>query len=405
MRDTLSPVKRSLAALWSDGRGPILTAVAGGWFLSMGVRTIYPVLLPQIRATYDLGLTSAGLLLTVLFLLYGLGQLPGGMLTDRFGERLILVASTVVSGVTLFVVVSANSVAVLFAATALFGLGLSLYAVARYTLLAEVYPDQLGAANGVASAAADAGNSVLPPIAGLIAAVAAWEFGLGFAIPLFFVAAGVLWVVIPKTSPPAPTTRSVALQETLRSLATGLRQPAVVRGTVVLIIGVSVWQAFTGFYPTYLIEAKGLSPFVASVLFGVFFALGTVIQPLSGGAYDSLGIRKTLTVVMVLFAAAMVVLPFADALWAVAAVTVVSSSLLGLATVTQSYLIVALPEDSQGTGFGLLRTVSFTVGAASPVAFGAVADRGFFDEGFLVLAALSVVVIVVVQATPVTNGP
>lgn len=28
------------AELWSDGRGPILVAVAGGWFLSLGVRMI-----------------------------------------------------------------------------------------------------------------------------------------------------------------------------------------------------------------------------------------------------------------------------------------------------------------------------------------------------------------------------
>lgn len=45
----------------------------------MGVRMIYPVLLPRIRTAYDLDLTTAGFLLTVLFLAYALGQLPGGV--------------------------------------------------------------------------------------------------------------------------------------------------------------------------------------------------------------------------------------------------------------------------------------------------------------------------------------
>jgi len=70
--------------LWSGGRGKVLTAVAGGWFLSVGVRMIYPVMLPSLRSAYGLNLTTAGLLLTVLFLAYAFGQFPGGVLADRF---------------------------------------------------------------------------------------------------------------------------------------------------------------------------------------------------------------------------------------------------------------------------------------------------------------------------------
>lgn len=236
-------VKQFFTDLWSDGRGPILVATASGWFLSMGVRMIYPILLPHIRTAYDLDLTTAGLLLTVLFFLYGLGQLPGGLLTDYFGERIVLTVSTLISTLTLLLVMSAGSVIVLFTATALFGFGLSLYAVARYTLLGRVYPDQIGSANGIASAASDAGQSLLPPIGG----------------------------------------------------------------------------------------------------------------------------------------------------------TVFVSTLLGFATITQSYLIASLPDDSQGTGFGLLRTISFSIGAISPVLFGAIADRGFFHMGFMLLAALALVMVVIVH--------
>lgn len=363
----------------------------------MGVRMIYPVLLPQIRATYDLGLTSAGLLLTVLFVLYGLGQLPGGILSDRFGERVMLMASTVVSAITLFIVVGATSVVVLFVATAIFGLALSLYAVARYTLLATIYPDRLGAANGVASAASDTGQSVLPPLAGLITGVAAWQFGLGFSIPLFLFMTGVLWIVLPGRSRERSKTDPANIFDTLDTLVTVYRQPSVVRGTVILTLGVSIWQAFSGFYPTYLIEMKGISSTVASFLFGMFFALGIVVQPLSGGAYDQFGIRKSLTVIMGIFAVAMICLPLTDALWSVVVITTVSSAMLGFATITQSHLLVILPDVTQGTGFGLLRTTSFTIGAASPVVFGALADQGFFDEAFLLLAIMSAMMIILVQ--------
>jgi MFS family permease len=390
-------IRAPLERLWSDDRGPILVAAAAGWFLSMGSRMIYPILLPQIRAAYNLDLTLAGILLTVLFVLYGIGQFPGGILTDRFGERLILTISTVISAVTLFLVVSAGSVAVLFTATALFGLGLSLYAVARYTLLANIYPNQLGAANGVASAASDSGQSLLPPIAGLIAGVAAWELGFGFVIPLFLAVAAVLWIVVPRRSGPPRESTSLDPAEVLKPLLVLRHRPQVVYGTLLLIIGVSVWQAFTGFYPTYLIEIKDLSPTVASVAFGIFFALGIVIQPLSGGAYDKYGLRWSLTVLMSLFVGGIAVLLVVETVWLVLAVTVILSSLLGFATVTQSHLLVVLPNDNQGAGFGLLRTISFTIGAASPAVFGVVADLGFFDHGFVVLALLAIMMIGIAQ--------
>lgn len=358
---------------------------------------IYPILLPQIRTTYNLDLTLAGILLTVLFVLYGIGQLPGGILTDRFGERLVLTISTIISAVTLFLVASARSVTVLFVATALFGLGLSLYAVARYTLLANIYPDQLGAANGVASAASDSGQSVLPPVAGLIAGMTAWELGFGFVIPLFLAVAGVLWIVVPRRAGSPQESTSLDPVTILKPLLALRHQPQVVYGTLLLIIGVSVWQAFTGFYPTYLIEIKGLSPTVASVAFGVFFALGIVIQPLSGGAYDRYGLRQSLTILMGLFAGGIAILLVLETVLLILAITAVLSSLLGFATVTQSHLLVVLPEDNQGTGFGLLRTISFTVGAVSPAVFGIIADQGFFNHGFVVLALLAVVMIGIAQ--------
>ncbi len=386
--------------LWSEGRGPILVAAAAGWFLSIGVRMIYPVVLPQLREAYDLDLATAGVLLTVLFLAYGLGQLPGGLLADRFGERIVLAVSTAVSALTLGLVVTAGSTAVLFVATALFGAGIALYAVARYTLLAGLYPERVGAANGVTSAAADAGQSVLPPIGGLIAAAVAWQYGFAFAIPLFVLVAVALWLVVPVGGREAAGDEDALSLEAIRETFAGLRRPSVGYGTVTLLLGVCLWQAFTGFYPTYLIEEKGLSATRAGILFGLFFALGVAVQPLSGAAYDRIGIRRSLVVVMGISAVGIAALPFVHGLGPLVVVTILSSALLGFATVTQSYLIVALPAEIQGSGFGVIRTVSFTIGAASPAAFGAAADLGFFDEAFLALAALALLVIAATSRLP-----
>lgn len=45
----------------------------------------------------------------------------------------------------------------------------------------------------------------------------------------------------------------------------------------------------------------------------------------------------------------------------IAVITVLVSFLLGFGVVTEAYLLLELPEEIRGTGFGLLRTIAFGV--------------------------------------------
>jgi len=390
---SLSAPKRAVADLRTDGRGKMLLTVAFGWFLSISVRMIYPALLPHLRSAYGLTLTTAGLLLTLLWVAYAAGQLPGGVLADWVGERLLLVVSSLVAAGMLALVVVADSAAVLFSATALFGLGTALYGVSRFTILNDIYPEQIGTATGVTMAAGDAGNAVMPPAAGVIAATVAWQYGFGFAIPLFLLAAVGLWVALPaRSGSPAPLAESLSLGSILPTLS----RPAVVRAAVLLVLWGVIVQPFIGFYPTYLIDVKGLSGPAATGLFGLFFALGILVKPVAGRAYDRIGVRYPLLAIMGATAVALAAVPFSAGAWAFVAVTVLASSLLGYETVVVSDVTRRLPDDTQGTTLGALRTTYIVLGALSPVLFGAVADRGYFDEAFLGIAALAGAVVVLV---------
>lgn len=385
----LTLLKRSASNLWSGGRGRILLAIGAGWFLSIGVRLVYPVMLPYLQTAYDLTLTTAGFLLSVLWIAYAVGQLPGGVLADRIGEGTILLLSPIVSVGTLLLIIVARSTLVLFIATALFGLGTALYGVARYTSLSAIYPDHAGAAIGVTQAAGEVGNSVLPLLAGLIAAAFAWQYGFGFAVPLFALVALFLWAVVPSRISETTSAVDTLSVGTARYIVSELRQPEIIVVTVIEILAFSVWQSFTGFYPTYLIEVKELSPTVSSGLFGLFFAVGVIVQPLAGGAYDRVGIWRSLPVVMGVITVALVALPLLEGFWPLVAGTVLAGSILGYGTIVLPYMTDALPEDMKGTGLGVLRTVYMTIGAGSPLLFGALADRGFFDEAFVLLATLA----------------
>lgn len=389
----------TVSSLWGDGRGRVLLTIAGGWALTIGGRMIYPVLLPYLRRAYGFGLSTTGVLLTVLFLAYALGQLPGGLLADSVGEKTTLVASMLVSAGAVVLMITVRSTLFLALATTVFGFGIGLYAIARFTALRNVYPDTFGTAIGITNASSEIGQAVLPPVAGVLAVSAGWQFGFGFTIPLFAVLAVAIWVVVPERSTEETEAVETFSVETGRYVLSALRQQSVVLGVVVFILGISIWQVFTGFYPTYLDEVKGLSPTTASFVFGLYFALAALMHPLSGRIYDRWGVRQTF-VVVVGSIAGFVALTVVEGVWAIVGVTVLLSMFIAFATAMESYLVETLPDDIEGTGFGVLRTVSFALGAFSPVVFGSLAERGYFDELFLVLAVCTCGMVLIATRLP-----
>jgi len=56
---------------------------------------------------------------------------------------------------------------------------------------------------------------------------------------------------------------------------------------------------------------------------------------------------------------------------------------------TNAYIVDLLPDAVEGTGWGLLRTGFFSVGAMGSTLVGFFADRGLFDLSFYVMAGLT----------------
>lgn len=385
--DVVHRVRNSVVGLQGEGRGKALLAIASSSFLLIGVQMIYPVLLPELRATYGFGLGTAGLLLTVLWLANAAGQVPGGVLADRIGEGKVLIVSTVLSAVTVVLIATTNSVIALFVLTVLLGGGIALFGVARYTILENIFPERVGTAVGIVLAAADAGQALLPPLAGILAAAVLWQLGFAYTLPLFFVVVIALWLYVPTSSATGKNGDSGTFsRKSFRYVIESIVQGPVLYASGSFIIYMTVWITFTGFYPTYLSETKGLTTTTAGIFFGLFFAVGVAIKPLSGIAYDRIGIRRSIAIIASISGVSLVVLPFVEGTIPLALTTLFIAPILGSGTITQSYIIQMLPQETKGTGLGAVRTIGMTLAAMSPAIFGALADRGFFDEVFLSLA-------------------
>lgn len=372
--------------LGGDGRGKILVVVAIGWFLSIGIRFSYPALVPFFRGEFGFDLKMAGLLLSGLWAAYALGQFPGGLAGDRYGEGTILVTSTVVAAIMLLVVVLSTELWMLFVGTLGFGIATSLYGPTRFTILTDVFGDRAGTAVGLSHASGSVGNTVLPVLAAGIASYASWRAGLGIMIPVFVVVAIALAVFVPTRTSPSSRTNSGSSLRTIRRIAAGIsvRGIPVVLAIQILIGFVS--QGFLGFYPTYLIEVKGFSPGMATALFGLYFAIAIVIQPLTGLSTDRFGSRSTLAVLLGAYFVGLAALYFAQSILQMLVLTVLLSHRNGMGVITNTIIADRLFDDVKGSGLGLLRSTWILIGAAGPVVVGLLGDVGLFSQVFLLLA-------------------
>jgi len=188
----------------------------------------------------------------------------------------------------------------------------------------------LGSALGVTMATGDLGQTVLPPVVGVRAAAIAWQAGLGFIVPLLLLVALGLRVVLPAGTPTETGVDTLSFGH-VGHVVGELRRSNMAFVAFILFLYILVWQSFTGFYPTYLVEEKGPSSSTAGVLFSVFFAFGVVVKPVAGAAYDRIGMRSSLVLVLVGPVAGFVLLPLVEGFWPLAAITASSARCSGRA--------------------------------------------------------------------------
>lgn len=401
-------LREAAADLRSDGRLPTLVTVAGAWFLALGMRLVFPSVLPYLRADLGIDNATAGLLVTLLWTSYALMQFPSGLLADRVGERRVLVGSMAFGSVALFVLWVAGGFGGVAAGMVLYGLGTGFFSTPRVMVISEVYAERVTTALGVVFASGNVGNTVLPALAGVLAASVGWRVSFLAAVPLFVCAAVGLRIAVPDTSPEATPERAVddaGGGGNVAAAAGELRRRPVRFATAVLILFGFAYQGLVGFLPTYLVDAKGIATRTASLLFGAFFASGLLSQLASGTLADAYGRRRMLLATLAVTVVGLVALTVATGLPALAALVVVLGVQLGFWPVINAYAYDALSGGARGGGFGFIRTVYLCIGATGPLVVGAVFDSNRYDAGFLLLAGVIVVVLFVCAALPSVEPP
>jgi MFS family permease len=348
---------------------------------------------PLLVAEFGVDKPTAGLAISATFLAWVLLQLPGGLLMDRYDNRLLVWTG---AGL-LFAAAVAGTLAPdyrTFLLTRFLAGGSALFLwTAAANVVDRSFPvSKRAVGTGLFIASAPAGVTLAQFAGPLIAAAAGWRATLLVYPTVTAVGLPFLYLLLRD-----PVRNESRLE--LGAFAAALRNRTVLLVSVSSFCAYSLFVFFNSWMPTYGTDVVSLDLATAGALTAIVPAMGLLARPGGGWLSDRIGGRRR----PVLVGTFLLVLP---ALLAVTAV----SSVLGYAAVLvlagvgsqlgtgvfYVYVGELSAEGTRGTGLAVLTTFSISGALTAPVFTGWLIERFSWDVAFGFGAVLAVVGILAV---------
>ena len=152
-------------------------------------------LFPWIKDAFALSYAELGFLMTVFFIVSGIGQFLAGFLVDRYGALQVLFGGMALLGISALGLAASSSYVMLMMFAAVAGLGNSIFHPSDFTILnRRVSQPRLAHAFSWHGVAGSIGWASAPPILAGLAALYSWHIALLFGAVLAFSVLAVLVV-------------------------------------------------------------------------------------------------------------------------------------------------------------------------------------------------------------------
>lgn len=133
-----------------------------------------PIMMTVWLVEFSTTLATLGAVVAVGYGLFGIGALPGGILVDRFGSRMLVVASFAGMGLSFLALSAASSLATIALALCLWGVAASVYHPAGLSLISNGV-DERGRGFGLHGAAGNVGVALGPLATALLLLAFEWR--------------------------------------------------------------------------------------------------------------------------------------------------------------------------------------------------------------------------------------
>ncbi|HXW31299.1 MAG TPA: MFS transporter, partial [Xanthobacteraceae bacterium] len=338
-----------------------------------GYASMIYLLLPSWQTELALSLTQVGILKTVYSAAMAVGQVPAGRLSERWSERLPLVAGTFLTAAAVVALHWATTPLVLGLLLAVGGLGASAQHPLASTLIAKVYGgSELRLKLGTYNFAGDLGKMFFPAVLTVLIAAFGWRTGTLSIGVLGLVAAAMLLIILP-ARPRGPAREALHQAPHRPLMAEHLRRRSFAALSAVGMLDSATRTGFLTFLP-FVLARKGADTAIVGTALSLVFAGGAVGKFACGALAIRVGILRTVAATELgtaLSILSLLVLPLSVCLLLM---PVLGIMLNGTSSVLYGTVPDLAPDGREARAFGFFYTVTIGADAIAPALYGRVAD-------------------------------
>jgi NNP family nitrate/nitrite transporter-like MFS transporter len=372
-----------------------LVLATGAFALCFAVFGTMSAMMPMLSKQMHLSSVEKSIAVALPVLLGSLGRIPLGMLTDRFGGRIVFSVVMLLSIIPAFLMGTVADYHQLLIYGFFIGIALASFSVGVGFVSGWYSPERQGFALGVYGAG-NIGQSLAAFGSPFIAAAAGlrwgfWTFGVLLSIWL------VIFIIMARNAPQKGAVKSLA--DVVRPLSDARSW----------ILSLYYFLTFGGFVamavylPIFLTEMFKLTPLDAGLRTAGFVVLATVMRPVGGSLADKVGGRVILkwvfpfTALMAIFLACPMMMTFTIGALGMAAA-------IGLGNGAVFKLVPEYFPNSVGSVTGLVGAAGGLGGFFPPLVLGFVKQQtGSFMIGFILLGVFALCCLGVVLSAPLVR--
>lgn len=356
--------------------------------------TALPIpLSPMIRSDFSLDYTYAGLVISAFNLSYGIGQLPGGWLADRFGPRIMMTVG--ICGIALagFFVGLSQTFWMMMIFLALMGvMGGGYHPAAPALISASVERRHQGRALGLHIIGGSASFFLAPMIAAVIASYWGWR-GSFITLSVFTMAFGIFFYAVLRRRAAAEGTKRESVTRPQESPVDSFRwRHLVIFISMSSLAGAIIFSTMS-FLPLYLVDRIGFSKETAGAFFALLYSGGLWGGPIGGYLSDRFGPIPVVLAVLFLAGPVVCLLQFASS-WVGAGILLLMIGMIIYVRmpVSEAYIVAKTPAHNRSAILGIYYFSHMEGGGVLTPVMGYMIDRLGFHLSFTIAGFLLVAV-------------
>jgi NNP family nitrate/nitrite transporter-like MFS transporter len=359
-----------------------LTLATLAMTVGFAVWSLLAPLAPLFRQQWSLTATQAGVLVAVPVVLGSIARIPLGIITDRYGGRLVFTVFLLFLAVPLVLAGFASGYGLLLGVAFILGVAGAVFAIG-VPFVARWFPP---ARQGMALGIYGMGN-IGTAIAALMAPPLAGTFGWPFAFWAFVPVVLVMGLLVFLFGRDAPGPRPVA---SMAARLVPLKQPTAWVLSLFYFLTFGGFVAISVYLPTFLVDAFGLDRGDAATRAAGFVVLATLMRPIGGTLADRWGGATVLNASFIIVGLLPIILAFQPGIGLITVAFLGMAAALGLGNGAVFKLVAETFPRETGTVTGLVGAAGGLGGFFPPILMGLVRDAtGAYTIGFMLLSEIS----------------